>query len=361
MKAAVCREFGKQLLVEDVDIGSPHRGEVRVTIKACGICRSDVHSIDGAWGGTLPAIFGHEAAGIVDEVGEGVEGLQSGQHAVVTLVRSCHACYFCSQGEPVFCEGVFRLDGEMALTAAGGTPVRQGLHTAAFAESVLVDASQVVAIPNDVPFASACLLACAVMTGFGAVVNTARVQPGESVVVIGTGGVGLNAVQAAAIAGARPIIAIDISNTRLDAACHFGATHAINSTTDDAEAAVWSITGNRGADAVIVTAGSGRAVELGTSLLRRAGRLVLVGMPPAGVRSSIHTAEFANDGQRIISSKMGSSVPAVEVPRLIRLYQAGRLKLDELVSRHFGLTEINEAIASAKRGEAIRNVVMFDT
>lgn len=359
MKAAVCRDFGKPLVIEDIEIASPEFGELKVSVRACGICQSDVHSIDGAWGGVLPAAFGHEAAGIVEQVGEGVEGFRIGQHVVVTLVRACHRCYFCSQGQPALCETTFRLDVESPLTAADGTPIRQGLRTGAFAESILVDASQAVAIPDDVPLESACLLACAVITGFGAAVNTANIQPGSSIVVIGTGGVGLNAVQAAAIAGAEPVIAVDVAKHKLEVACRLGATHAINPASEDVEERVRTLTGGRGADTVIVTIGSGTGVEQGMRLLLRGGTLVVVGMPPSGVTSRLYTAEFAHDGQRILGSKMGSAQPQIDVPRMVGLYRDGRLKLDELVSNRYPLAEINDAIASTKNGDVIRNVIVF--
>ena len=359
MKAAVCREFGKPLIIEDVELDSPQAGEIRVRLAACGICQSDVHSIEGAWGGVLPSVFGHEAAGIVDEVGDGVEGLRPGQHVVVTLIRACHRCFFCRLGQPALCETSFRLDREPPLKAADGSPIGQGTRTGGFAEAVLVEASQAVRIPDAIPLDSAALLACAVITGFGAVVNTAGVQAGNSVVVIGTGGVGLNAVQAAALSGARPVIAVDIAQRKLGVARRFGATDTINPREEDVEARVASLTAGRRADTVIVTAGSGPAVEQAITLARRAGTIVLVGMPPSGNASRIDPGQVAHDGQRILGSKLGSAQPQIDISRLVRLYQSGRLKLDELVSRTYSLGEINEAIASSAGGDAIRNVIVL--
>ena len=359
MKAAVCREFGKPLRIEEVDIGPPQHGELKIAIKASGICQSDTHMIEGAWGGELPAIFGHEAAGVVAEVGDGVEGLKPGQRVVATLIRACHRCYFCSIGQPALCETTFRLDVETPIRAADGTPIRQGLKTAAFAESIVVDASQVVPIPDEVPFEGACLLACAVITGFGAVVNTAQVESGSTVVVVGAGGVGLNAVQGAAIAGAARVIAVDIAPAKLQIAPRFGATDTIDAARADVEGTVRAMTSGRGADVVVVTAGAGTAVEQGIKLVRRAGTLVVVGMPPSGVTSRMDSAQFAHDGQRILGSKMGSSRPQADIPRLVRLYRDGRLKLDELVSGRYPLGQINDAIARARTGETIRNVVVM--
>lgn len=359
MKAAVCREFGKPLIIEDVTLDAPQAGEVRVRLGACGICQSDVHSMEGAWGGVLPAVFGHEAAGIVDEVGSGVDGLRPGQHVVVTLVRACHRCFFCNTGQPALCDTTFRLDRVTPLKDGAGAPITQGMRTGAFAEAVTVDASQAIAIPDDVPLDSASLLACAVITGFGAVVNTAGVQSGSSVVVIGTGGVGLNAIQGAALSGAGPVIAVDIDSRKLEVARRFGATHAINPLEEDVEAAVAALTGGRRADTVIVTAGSGPAAEQGIRLTRRAGTIVLVGMPPSGSTTTLDPGQVAHDGKRILGSKLGSAQPQIDIPRLLHLYRDGRLKLDELVSKRYPLSEINQAIASSARGDGVRNVITF--
>jgi S-(hydroxymethyl)glutathione dehydrogenase/alcohol dehydrogenase len=359
MRAAVAREFGKPLVIEEVDLASPQAGELKVTMKACGICASDVHAIAGAWGGRLPAVYGHEAAGVIDEVGPGVDGFRVGQHVVVSLIRACRRCYFCAQGQPVFCETTFRLDRESPLTAPDGTPITQGLRTAAFAESILVEASQAVAIADDVPLEAACLLACAVITGYGAVVNTSAIGPGGSVVVIGTGGVGLNSIQAAALIGASPVIAVDISNNKLARARTFGASHTINPREEDLEVAVAKLTGPRRADSVVVTAGTAAAVEQGLAMLRRAGTMVLVGMPASGVTSRVDPGQLAHDGQHIVGSKVGSARPQIDVPRLLSLYRNGRLKLDELVSGRYPLERINDAIASAAHGDAIRNVITF--
>ena len=347
------------MVIEEIDIASPKAGELKVTMKACGICASDVHSIAGAWGGRLPAVYGHEAAGIIDEVGPDVEGFHVGQHIIVSLIRACHRCYFCARGEPVFCETTFRLDRESPLTARDGTPITQGLRTGAFAEAIVVDASQAVAIADDVPLDAASLLACAVITGYGAVVNTSGIEPGSSVVVIGTGGVGLNSIQAAAFSAAQPIIAVDISNDKLAMARTFGASHTVNPLEDDLAAAVTKLTGGRRADLVVVTAGTGAAAEQGLALLRRGGTMVLVGMPPSGVTSRVDPGQVAHDGQHIIGSKLGSARPQIDVPRLLSLYRDGRLKLDELVSNRYPLNDINDAIASAARGEEIRNVIVF--
>lgn len=360
MKAAVCTGFGEPLSVEEIVIDPPKVGEVKVKLAACAICHSDIHYMEGAWGGTLPAVYGHEAAGVVEAVGPGVADLTPGTHVVVTLLRACGSCFFCGQGEAHLCETRFPLDAQPCLHRADGSPVHQGLRTGAFAEAVVVDRSQVVAIPESVPLESAALLACGVITGLGAVVNTAAVPAGSHVAVIGTGGVGLNSVQGAALSGAESVIALDLSDDKLRAAKAFGATHAINPRANDAREAVRDLTGGRGADYVFVTVGAKAAIEQGIGLLRNAGTLVVVGMPADGVTMEFVAADFANNAQRIIGSKMGSTRLQVDVPKLVSLYQQGRLKLDELITGRYSLGQINEACAAVSRGEALRNVIVFE-
>jgi len=228
MKAAVCYEFGKPLVVDDLDIEPPRAGEVSVKIAACAVCHSDITYIDGGWGGRLPKVFGHEAAGVVEEVGAGVQSVARGDRVLVTLLRSCGRCGVCQSGRPNICGAKFPLDREARMKNAAGVTVKQGLRTGAFAEYALVDPSQLAPIPDDMPFDSASLLSCGVITGFGAVVNTAALPAGASAAVIGCGGVGLNAVQGAAFAGAHPLVAVDVVARKLQTAQEFGATHTID-------------------------------------------------------------------------------------------------------------------------------------
>jgi Zn-dependent alcohol dehydrogenase len=359
MKAAVCYEFGKPLHLEEIEIDPPQTDEVKVKIAACAICHSDIHYIDGAWGGTLPAVYGHEAAGIVTEVGAGVSQVKPGDAVVVSLLRSCGRCFYCAQGDSHLCEGKFALDQSSRLHSKTGSPIVQGMRTAAFAEYVVVEQSQVVRVPDGMALDSASLLACGVITGLGAVTNTAQIPFGSSVVVIGAGGVGLNSIQGAKLAGAHAIIAIDLLDSKLEAAKHFGATHTVNSKTQDAESVVKTLTQGRGADYVFVTVGNARAMEQGIQYLRRAGTLVIVGMPASGAKSQFEMGDFAGYGQRILGSKMGSTRLQVDVPKLVQLYEQGELKLDELISGRYPLEEINEAIDAVKRGAALRNVIVF--
>jgi len=359
MKAAVCRQFGHPLVIEDVSLADPEAGEVRVRLAACAICHSDILFADGGWGGTLPAVYGHEASGIVETIGEGVQNVRPGDHVVVTLVRSCGQCSCCAQGYHGSCLKTFPLDDTSPLQAQDGTPVAHGLRTGAFAQYVVVESSQVVAIAKDIPFDVASLLACGVLTGFGAVTNSAKVRPGSSVIIIGTGGVGLNTVQAAALSGAALVIAVDVSETKLEAANLFGATHGINTATQDVSQTVKHLTNGHGADYVFVTVGAQQAFNQAPALVARGGKIILVGMPATGVMSQIDPGTIAGDSISIIGSKMGASNIHIDIPHLVEMYKAGRLKLDELITARYPLEEINEAIAEVKQGNALRNVIVF--
>ena len=359
MKAAVCYEFGQPLVIEDVALDPPEEGEVQVRLAACAVCHSDIHYAEGAWGGTLPAVYGHEAAGIVEAIGSGVEHVAVGGHVIVSLLRSCGRCFFCRRGDPQLCAAHFALDRENRLRKVEGTALHQGLRSGAFAEAVVVHASQVVSIPATLALDRASLLACGVITGLGAVVNSAQVPAGASVVVIGAGGVGLNAVQGALLSGADPLIAVDLVDAKLAAAEDFGASHTINPEGEDLSGAVRELTGGRGADFVFVAVGSVRAIEQGLALLRAGGTLIVVGMPALGQRANIDVLALADAGQRIVGSKMGSTRLATDIPKLVALYEQGRLKLDEPITKRYPLMEINADIAAVKQGEALPNVIVF--
>ncbi len=359
MQAAVCRGFGEPLRIEEVALAAPNAGEIRETLAACAICHSDISYADGAWGGELPAVYGHEAAGVVEEIGTGVATVKPGDHVVVTLIRACGRCYSCAQGAPVVCETIFPLDRKSPLSAADGSPIVHGLRSGAFAEHVVVDQSQAVVIPDDIPMESASLLACGVITGFGAVVNTAAMRPDANVVVIGAGGVGLNSIQGAAIGGAGTLIAVDIVDSKLDAAMAFGATHAVDGRSAGLAGKIRELTGGRGADYVFVTVGAKAAFDQAFGIAAPAGAIILVGMPATGVTTDLDPGTVASLNQRILGSKMGSARIQVDIPYLVSLYRQGRLKLDELISGRYPLEGINEAIASTRRGEALRNVILF--
>ena len=361
MRAAVCHEFGKPLIVEDVNIDPPQKGEVKVRLAATAICHSDIHAIDGYWHYKTPIIAGHEAAGIVDQVGDGVTTIQPNDRVVVTLLRSCGRCKSCITGAPHLCEGRFALETENRLHTYSGDIIHLGIRTGAFAEYVVVDESQVVQIPEDIPLDSAALLACGVITGFGAVVNTVHVSPGESVVVIGIGGVGINVVQGAALSGAYPIIAVDLLDSKLKVAHTFGATHMINaSQVKEMTESIMELTSGRGADYVFVTVGNSAAISQGFTLMgKQQGTLVVVGFPEGAANLSLPPGPLIGGERKIIGCWMGSTRWQVDIPRLVKLYQSGLYKLDELITGRYPLEQINEAIASTKKGDALRNVIMF--
>lgn len=364
MKAAVCYEFGKPLVVESVEIDPPQVGEVKVRMLVTAICHSDIHFLKGEWGGEPPFVAGHEAAGIVEEVGEGVILVKPGDHVVISLLRACGRCFYCTKGSQYLCEGEYALNVESRLRNKQGESIKHGLRTAAFAEYTIVDQSQVVQIPEEMPLDRAALLGCGVITGFGAVVNTAQVKANNSVVVIGVGGVGLNAAQGAASVGAYPIIAIDILDNKLAAARAFGATHTINAAhQENPEEEVKDLTSGRGSEYVFVTVGSAIAVAQGFNMICREGTVVIVGIPDIKTTVTLPMAQFVmnltNGPRRILGSFMGSTQLSVDVPRLVDLYQQGQLKLDELITKRYPLEQINEAIEAVERGEALRNVITF--
>lgn len=361
MKAAVCYEPGKPLVVEDIDLDAPQQGEVQVRLAATSICHSDVHSIRGDWQhGNYPLVAGHEAAGVVEEIGAGVTLVKPGERVVVSLLRSCGRCFYCTKGAPNHCTGVFALQTESRLHTKTGVRIYQGIRTAAFAERAIVDQSQLVPIPASIPLDRAALLACGVITGVGAVINTAQVKPGSTVVVIGAGGVGLNAIQGARISGAARIIALDILDMKLQAALIFGATHLLNGKRENVRQAILDLTEGRGADDVFVTVGSTEAVAQGLTLLRQEGTLVIVGMPSTGATAALPVTTVANQGLRILGSFLGSTRLSVDIPWLIELYQQRRLKLDELITARYPIEDINVAIEAMERGEALRNVILWE-
>lgn len=357
MKAAVCYAFGKSLVVEEINIDPPQKGEVKVRMGATAICHSDIHVIRGELGGRLPLVPGHESAGYIEELGENVTSVKLGDAVVVSLLTSCRRCLQCVSGRPHMCEARWPLSRESRLHNKQGQDLTHMTRTASFAEYAIVDESQVVPIPEDMPIDRAALLACGVITGFGAVVNRAQVEALSSVVVVGTGGVGLNSVQGAAFSGAYPVIAVDLSDSKLEAARTFGATHTVKADAENAVDSVKQLTSGRGADYVFVTVGSTAAIQQGYLMSGPRGMTVVVGLPPRG--ETITLPPFLPDERMFTSSGMGTTRLSIEIPKLVALYQAGRLKLDELITNRYPLGQINEAIEAVERGEVLRNVIVF--
>ena len=360
MKAAVCRAFGEPLTIEEISLSEPIAGAVRVRLGACAICHSDLSYADGIWGGELPAVYGHEGAGIVEAVGEGVTKCEVGDHVIVTLIRHCGECHYCARAAEPLCEGEFALSKEGPIRSKDGSQLLQAMNSGAFAEAVVVDQSQIEKVPADMPFDVASLLACGVLTGYGAVMNASSLVEGETAIVIGCGGVGLNSVQAACIKGASAIIAMDLEPDKLEVARSFGATHGVLASDPLAVEEVMKITGGRGADHVFVTVGSKRAIESAQSFITKTGSVIVVGMPADGVEAVYDPGSLTGWSQKIIGTKMGNASQSRDVADLIAHYQAGRLKLDELISGRFSLEQVNEALAGVRDGRAVKNVIVFD-
>lgn len=356
VRAAVCRSFGAPLTIEEVILRAPGMSEVEVTLDAVAICHSDITYIDGGWGGVLPAVYGHEAAGIITATGPDAGPYEVGDRVLVTLIRSCGSCACCVTGRPAACETPSQPGSP--ITASDGCEITQGMYSGAFAEKVVVHRSQLARLPDAIPSEPASLLACGVITGVGAVVNSAGLRAGQDVVVIGAGGVGLNVIQGAAIAGARRIVAVDMVPEKLDAALEFGATDGILGSVEAPwEAAKASM--GRGADAVFVAVGAKGAFDTAQRYMATGGKLIIVGMPEDGVTSSYAPADTSAACHSFIGSKMGDVILTRDIPWMADLYLQGRLKLDELISGRWSLDQINEAIADTRTGKARRNVIVF--
>lgn len=359
MKAAVCREFGQPLVIEDVTLTPVSDGQVHVKVAACAICHSDIMFASGAWGGHLPAVYGHEAAGTVLSVGNGVRDVCVGDSVLVTLIRSCGTCPTCEGGHPTSCETPYDRIGASPLRGADGEKLEHGMATAAFAEEVVVDQSQVIGLPDGLAMDAASLLACGAITGIGAVTNSAQLPKGKSAVVIGAGGVGLNTIQGAVLAGASHVIALDVEDSKLEGAREFGATHVVNATANDAADQVRALTGGRGADFVFVTVGAIAAYQSALDYLAPRGELIMVGMPAVGQEMKVEPVNIAGASQVLRGSNMGDTVLQRDIPVLIEHYLSGRLKLDELITNRYSLDQINEAIEDTKTGQSRRNVIIF--
>lgn len=363
MKAAVCYEFNKPLAVEEIEIDPPQRGEVKIRLAATAICRTDIHVIHGELGGELPMVPGHESSGYVEEAGEGVTRVKHGDAVVVSCLISCGKCHYCLNGLPHLCEAKWPLDTESRLHNKRGRSLVHMTRTATFAEFAIVDQSQIAPIPKEMPMDRAALLGCTVITGFGTVVNRAQVKPLSSVVVIGVGGVGISSVQGAKLSGAYPIIAVDISDSRLEAAKFFGATHTINARKTDANKVVGELTSGKGADYVFVAVGDCDVIKQGLLMSGRRGMTVIIGLPatnPLPQMLSLPPHEFLDPEKILTGCYMGSTRLQTDVPRLVSLYRDGLIKLDEMITGRYPLDRINEAIASANMGEGLLNVITFE-
>lgn len=359
MKAAVVRSPGAGFVIEQVDLDMPLRNEVLIDVKAVGLCHSDLTLAGSDLGFAMPAVFGHEIAGVVKEVGADVRTISVGDHVVGTLIRYCGECERCLAGRSYYCRNSHRTerskDDPPRITAAEGA-INQAFGLGGFAEQALIHENQLARVPKDMPFDQAALLGCGVITGAGAVLNTAGVGRGETVAVVGTGGVGLNAISSAVIAGASAIVAIDISDAKLERARHFGATHTINSQSHDPVQELRKAVPH-GADYVFDFVGSQRVAQQGIEMLSYGGGLYLVGIGGKDVSINIDAMTFMRNRNRIESVYMGSANLKVDIPYFAGLASRGLLRLEELVTETISLEEINDGYRRLKEGSVARLVV----
>jgi len=365
MRAAVLYEANTPMSLEEVSVDGPRDDEVLVQVRATGACHSDYHVIDGSWHGRgfpLPVILGHEAAGVVEKVGAGVRALAPGDHVILSFAPNCGRCRMCTTGQPHLCStmiggpGTF-YDGTRRHRTGDQELNCFGRGMSSFAEYSVVHQSAAVKITPDMPMQGAALIGCAVMTGVGAVLNTARVEPGASVAVFATGGVGLSVVQGAVIANASKIIAIDRLDNKLDYASTVGATHTINSTKEDPLAVIRDLTDGQGVDYAFDAIGDSGVSRMCYDAVRRGGTAVVVGMAPTGSEISIPSS-IAGEEKIVKGCFYGSSRPAVDFPRLVDFAMRGVLQLDRMITRTYSLDEINGAFDALGRGENARGVIL---
>jgi S-(hydroxymethyl)glutathione dehydrogenase / alcohol dehydrogenase len=366
-KAAICTTIDAPLEVGDVELESPRAGEVKVRLGASGVCHSDLSVRNGTLLQMLPAVLGHEGAGVVEEVGEGVSDLNPGDHVVISWIPQCGECHYCARGKGVLCEAgsvaLFSggmLDGTSRFSR-GGQPLFQMAGTGTFAESTVVPAIGAVKIDPDVPLASAALVGCGVLTGYGAATNSADIKPGDAVAVVGAGGVGLNVIQGAKHAGAEQIIAVDMSDGKLQTARKFGATDVVNAGEADPVSQVMELTSQRGAHVAFEVIGKKATIDQTIMMTSRGGQAIIVGVPDAETEIVVNVAMGLIFGDKQIRGSLyGGSNVHDDVPKLIRLYQEGKLMLDELVSAEIGLDDVNQAMDDMGSGEIARSVIVYD-
>lgn len=364
IKAAVLTAPNTPFVIEDLTLELPKQGEVLVRIAASGVCHSDYHLATGTTRHPMPVVCGHEGAGVVEAVGDGVSRVQMGDHVTLSWSPDCGTCFYCQHGKPNLCETFTEpiwagtmLDGTTRLYR-GGDPVYAYCGLATFAEYVVVPQQSCIPIRKDVPLKVAALVGCAVATGVGAAMFTASVRPGESVVVFGCGGVGLNILQGAALCGASTIIAVDVNQTKMQLAREFGATHTLLSDAHTLEA-IHELTGGRGVDTSFEAVGVPALQELALAAARPGGMVVLAGLSAMGTSTNLPGAVLTRTEKTVKGSYYGSVHPSRDFPMLLDLYLAGRLKLDELVSREYRLSEINQAFDAMLGGEVARGIVVF--
>ena len=363
VKAAVLYELGGRLEVEDVELEEPKEGEVLVKVAAAGVCHSDLSVINGVIPWPLPAVLGHEGAGVVEAVGTGVNHLKAGDRVIFSFIPACGRCFYCLRGRPNLCEPCLRLggnlyDGTSRLTSAAGEPINHFSATSCFAQYTVVPQQGAIKIDTDAPLDKLALIGCCVTTGVGAVFNTARVEPGSSVAVFGCGGVGLSIIQGAAISGAHPVIAIDLREERLDLARELGATHTVDASREDAIRGIRDCTEGRGVDYAFEAIGNEETSSQAYRSIHWGGTCVMVGVPAADAKLTFDSRLIVQE-RTIKGSMYGSSNPRVDFLSLVELYSAGKLKLDSMVTRTFPLDRINRAFDDLREGIGARSVITF--
>ncbi|MFT5211323.1 MAG: S-(hydroxymethyl)glutathione dehydrogenase/alcohol dehydrogenase [Flavobacterium sp.] len=360
MKAAVFREVGQPLTIEDIQISKPGPREVLVRTSAVGVCHSDLHFIEGLYPAQTPMILGHESAGVVEQVGSDVTYVKPGDHVISCLSVFCGHCEQCLTGHMSLCNSPETKRGEEdePRLSQDTKPVQQFASLGSFAEQMLVHEHALVKVREDMPMDRAALIGCAVTTGLGSVFHTAKVEPGSTVAVIGCGGVGLSCINGAALAGASQIIAIDMVDSKLEMAKTFGATHVINGSSGDAVQQVQELT-KGGVHYSFEAIGLKQTAEDAFYMLRPGGTATVIGMIPVGVKIELMGFMFLQE-KKIQGSMMGSNRFRVDMPRFIDFYLQGKLHLDEMISKRIKLDEINEAFTEMKTGELARSVIVFD-
>jgi NDMA-dependent alcohol dehydrogenase len=361
-RAVLCRELNQPVVVETITVDPPKRGEVRVKMGACGVCHSDLSAVNGTIALPLPLVLGHEAAGVVDTVGEDVAGLARGDHVVFSFIYMCGKCRFCAAGRPVLCVEQGRalttpLEGTPRVRDAGGKPLNIFSGCGTMAEYATVSAENVIKIDPKIPMEVAAIVGCAVTTGVGAVFNTARVEPGSSVAVFGCGGVGLSAIQGARVAGAERIIAVDTLPAKLDMAKKFGATDAVLFKEDPTKE-LKKMTGG-GPDYAFECVGSGELSGVAYRAIRRGGTAVVVGVAKPTESTTVRSMTLVFEEKTLTGSYFGSCVPRVDFPRMLSLYLAGQLRLDEMITRRYAIGEAPQAFADLQAGRNARGVIVF--
>ncbi|NBO84217.1 MAG: Zn-dependent alcohol dehydrogenase [Actinobacteria bacterium] len=360
MKAAVFREVLSPQTIEEIELDAPKGREILVRNIAAGICHSDLLFYEGTWAHPIPTILGHEVAGIVMAVGPDVTSVKPGDHIVGCAGGPCYECRYCVMGRPIICtnRNHDRAASDTPRIRSNGSKINQYGQLSGFAEGMLIHEHACVVIPKDIPLQLAAIIGCGVATGLGAVFNTARVEPGASVVVTGVGGVGLNAVQGARIAGASKVIAVDISDDNLALAKKLGATHLVNAAQTNSVHAIRDLTAG-GADYVIETSGSANVAETAFEMLGEGAVLTLVGLPAHGTKISFDMTRLIPSEMSVRGCHVGSLRPRIDLPRYCEMYLNGSLDLESLVTRTYSLSEINEGFARLTAGTKGRGVVVF--